>query len=75
MSVAAHPQRIHMLTSAAHHNRFIFAYGLLLYQLLGDDAEASFVRSWGVSYGLNAATEWKASPRHRSRVYRCIDSA
>jgi hypothetical protein len=44
-------------------HRFIFAYGLLLYQLLGDDAEASFVRSWGVSYGLNAATEWKASLR------------
>jgi hypothetical protein len=33
--------------------------GMLLYELLGDGAESSFVRSWGVSYGLNAATEWK----------------
>jgi hypothetical protein len=31
----------------------------LVYRLLGDDAESSFARSWGISYGLNAATEWK----------------
>ena len=39
--------------------RFIFTYGMLVYRLLGDDAESSFARSWGISYGLNAATEWK----------------
>ena len=38
---------------------FIFTYGMLVYRLLGDDAESSFARSWGISYGLNAATEWK----------------
>ena len=38
---------------------FIFTYGMLVYRLLGDNAEQSFARSWGISYGLNAATEWK----------------
>ncbi len=33
--------------------------GMLIYKLLGADAEASFARSWGVSYGMNAATEWR----------------
>ena len=39
--------------------RFIFTYGMLIYKLLGDDAQASFARSWGISYGMNAATEWR----------------
>jgi hypothetical protein len=34
--------------------------GMLIYKLLGDEAESSFARSWGISYGLNSATEWKA---------------
>ena len=40
-------------------HRFIFTYGMLVYRLLGEDAESQFARSWGISYGLNAATEWK----------------
>ena len=36
------------------------AYGALLYKLLGDKAEEDFARSWGVSYGMNAATEWRS---------------
>jgi hypothetical protein len=32
---------------------------MLIYKLLGDEAQQSFARSWGVSYGLNGATEWK----------------
>ena len=32
---------------------------MLIYRLLGEQAESSFARSWGVSHGLNAATEWK----------------
>jgi hypothetical protein len=32
---------------------------MLIYRLLGDDAQQSFARSWGISYGMNAATEWK----------------
>ena len=32
---------------------------MLIYKLLGDSAERQFARSWGVSYGMNAATEWK----------------
>jgi hypothetical protein len=39
---------------------FIFAYGMLVYELLGERAEQSFARSWGVSYGLQALREWKA---------------
>jgi hypothetical protein len=38
---------------------FIFTYGMLIYKLLGADAEASFARSWGVTYGISAASEWK----------------
>ena len=32
---------------------------MLIYRLLGDDAQQSFARSWGISYGINAAAEWK----------------
>ena len=32
---------------------------MLIYRLLGENAESEFARSWGISYGLNAATEWK----------------
>jgi hypothetical protein len=38
--------------------RFIFAYGELIYRLLGEGAEASFARSWGVSYGVGTASEF-----------------
>ena len=38
---------------------FIFTYGLLIFELLGRDAERSFIRSWGVSYGVGAASEWR----------------
>ena len=30
---------------------------MLIYRLMGADAEQSFARSWGVSYGINAAAE------------------
>jgi hypothetical protein len=36
------------------------ADGALIYKLLGASAESSFTRSWGVSYGLNCAAEWKS---------------
>ena len=39
--------------------RFPCADGMLIYRLLGEDAESSFARSWGISYGINAAAEWK----------------
>ena len=38
---------------------FILTYGLLIYELLGRDAQHSFTNSWGVSYGVGAATEWR----------------
>ena len=38
---------------------FIFAYGMLCYKLLGDGAETSFARSWGVSFGLGCASDWR----------------
>jgi hypothetical protein len=39
---------------------FIFAYGQAIYTLLGGDAQGEFARSWGISYALNTATEWRA---------------
>ena len=38
---------------------FIFTYGMLLYKLLGDEGQASFARSWGISYAVGAASEWQ----------------
>ena len=32
---------------------------MLIYKLLGDQAQQQFARSWGVSYGMNVASEWK----------------
>ena len=34
-------------------------YGSLIYRLMGPAAEDSFAKSWGISWGLNCATEWK----------------
>ena len=33
---------------------------MLIYKLLGDEAQNSFATSWGVSYGVGAAAEWQA---------------
>ncbi len=49
-----------LLTPLLLRCRFIFVYGMLCYKLLGDEAQTSFARSWGVSYGVGAAAEWKA---------------
>lgn len=32
---------------------------MLIYKLLGDQAQQEFARSWGISYGLNSVSEWK----------------
>ncbi len=32
---------------------------MLIYKLLGDKAQSEFARSWGISYGMNAVTEWQ----------------
>jgi hypothetical protein len=42
---------------------FILTYGLLIYEMLGLDAERAFTRSWAVSYGVGAATEWREVAR------------
>ena len=42
---------------------FIFTYGMLIYKLLGDEAQSSFARSWGISYAMDAVTQWKARLR------------
>ncbi len=39
------------------------ADGILIYRLLGAETEAAFARSWGVSYGLNAVSEWREVAR------------
>ena len=33
--------------------------GLLVYNLIGKSGENSFIKGWGVSYGLGAAMEWR----------------
>ena len=33
---------------------------MLIYKLLGDSAQQEFAKSFGISYGLGAATEWQA---------------
>jgi hypothetical protein len=38
---------------------FIFVYGALIYKLQGEGVEASFARSWGISYGISSAAEWQ----------------
>ena len=38
-------------------------YGLLIYRLLGEQAEQAFARSWGISYGIGAVAEWKVRAR------------
>ena len=35
-------------------------YGSQLITLLGEGAQQSFARSWGVSYGLNSAAEFRS---------------
>ena len=45
---------------------------MLIFRLLGDDAEQSFARSWGISYGIGAAAE--ARPLSQ-RMHVCVRSA
>jgi hypothetical protein len=45
---------------------FVFTYGMLIYRLLGEQAEHDFAKSWGVSYGMGAAAEWKV------RACKCL---
>lgn len=47
------------MLSTALCSRFCFTYGILIYRLLGEQAEQDFARQWAVSYGLSAAAEWK----------------
>ena len=43
---------------------------MLIYRLLGEDVENSFARSWGISYGMGAATEVRlASPSLLPRMH------
>jgi sugar lactone lactonase YvrE len=39
--------------------RFIFVYGMKIYNLLGPSAEDSFARTWGVGYALDSISEWQ----------------
>jgi hypothetical protein len=32
---------------------------MLIYRLLGEDAEESFASSFGITYGVSAASEWR----------------
>jgi hypothetical protein len=47
-----------------HERRFIFVYGMLIYKLLGDQAQSEFARSWGASRGR--PTDPKHASVHRS---------
>ena len=48
------------------------ADGMLIYRLLGDEAEQSFARSWGISYGVGAAQEARAFAwPGRTKFARC----
>jgi hypothetical protein len=38
----------------------VFAYGMLIYRLQSDGSETSYTKAWGIAYGLDQATEWKA---------------
>jgi hypothetical protein len=38
---------------------FIFAYGMQIYKTLGEDAEATFSRQWGINYAADQASAWK----------------
>ena len=38
---------------------FIFTYGMLVYRQLGDSAQSQFAQSWGISFGLDSAQQWR----------------
>jgi hypothetical protein len=52
--LSAHAVRARLTAAPA-----VSLVGLLVYNLMGKSGENSFIRSWGVSYGLNAATQWR----------------
>ena len=63
-----HAWRLTQRIAATTRTRTLYSDGMLIYKLLGDNAEESFARSWGTSYGVGAASEWKVSGR------RCVCS-
>ena len=40
----------------------IFAYGQLVYRLMGDAAQEKFTRGWGVGLAIGQATQFKVRP-------------
>jgi hypothetical protein len=50
---------------------FIFVYGMEIYSLLGESAEQSFARSWGVSYGVQVSTSAVPPPSCRA-ILLCL---
>lgn len=44
---------------ARPHPRFVFVYGLLVYNLLGTRAETDFIQSWLVALGVDNASQWR----------------
>lgn len=47
------------LTTCSLAPRFVFVYGLLVYNLLGPRAETDFVQSWLVALGVDNASQWR----------------
>jgi len=45
--------------SWAIYSWFIFTYGMLIYRQMGDQAQKKFTQSWGISFGMDSATQWK----------------
>ena len=45
--------------SWALYSWFIFTYGMLIYRQMGDSAQKKFTQSWGISFGMDSATEWQ----------------
>ena len=55
LALAARSQRLLSRRAAPQ----IFVYGRLIYTLMGEKSEASFVQSWGVAMGIENATGFK----------------
>ena len=61
--MCVHARRLHApstRTLIVHElTRYHLADGMLIYRLLGPEVEKSFTRSWGISYAMDTARQWK----------------
>ena len=51
----------------------IFTYGMLIYRQMGDQAQKKFTQSWGISFGMDSATQWQDVAKETQQMTKDVE--